>query len=141
MDTSIVQNFLAFGDPQETGALLEGLGPQLGHLFQLGPGREGTVLFPVGNDVLCSGGSQTGNLLQKRRGSSIGIHAHCIDAVLHHAAQGSIQLLLGAVVLVLSHADGLGVNFNQLCQRILQTACDGYSGAQIHIVFREFLSS
>ena len=42
-------------------------------------------------------------------------------------------------MLVLPHADGLGVDLHQLRQRILQAAGDGDGGAQVHVVLREFL--
>ena len=42
-------------------------------------------------------------------------------------------------MLILTHADGLGVDFHQLCQRVLEAAGNGHGRAQIHIVFREFL--
>ncbi len=37
------------------------------------------------------------------------------------------------------HADGLGVNFDQLRQGVLQAAGNGHGGTQGHIVLREFL--
>ena len=42
-------------------------------------------------------------------------------------------------MLVLAHADGLGVDFDQLGQRILQTAGNGHSAAQVDVVLGEFL--
>ena len=42
-------------------------------------------------------------------------------------------------MLVLPHANGLGINFHQLRQRVLQAAGDGNGGAQIHIVLRKLL--
>ena len=41
-------------------------------------------------------------------------------------------------MLILTYADGLGIDFHQLCQRILESAGNGYRGTQIHIEFREF---
>ena len=75
MDACVIQYFLAFGDPQEAGALLKSLGAQLGHLLQLCPAGKGTILFPVGHDILRCGGSQTGDLLQKAAAGGIGIYA------------------------------------------------------------------
>ena len=58
-------------------------------------------------------------------GSGVQIHAYIVDAVLHHAAQSFIQPLFGHVVLILPHADGLGIDFYQLRQRVLKPAGDG----------------
>ena len=45
-----------------------------------------------------------------------------------------------AVVLILANANGLGVNLDQFCQRILEPPGDGNCGTQIHIIVREFRS-
>ena len=139
MDAGVVQNLLAFGDTEETGALLKGFRAELGNLFQLCAAGEGAVFLPIGDDILRRGGGQTGNLLQKAPGSGVGVHAHGVDAVLHHSAKGGVQLLLGAVVLVLSHADGLGVDLHQLGKGVLQPPGDGHGGAEIDVVVGEFL--
>ena len=141
MNAGMIQQLLAFRNPQEPCALLKGLGAQLGHLFQLGSGGKGAVFLPKGHNIFGSGRGQAGNLLQQAPGGGVHIHAHGIDAVLHHGAQGGIQLLLGAVMLVLAHADGLGVDFYQLGQGVLKTAGNGNGRAQIHIILRKFLRS
>lgn len=53
--------------------------------------------------------------------------------------QGLCQPFLGHIVLILAHANGLGLNFHQLRQRILKPPGDGDGRAEIHIVFRKFL--
>ena len=42
-------------------------------------------------------------------------------------------------MLILSHTDGLGIDFHQLCQRVLKPSGDGHRGAQVYIILREFL--
>ena len=42
-------------------------------------------------------------------------------------------------MLVLTHADGLGVNFHQLRQRVLETSGNGYRAPLAHVKGREFL--
>ena len=49
------------------------------------------------------------------------------------------QLLLVNVVLILTHADRLGLDLDEFRERILQTARDGDCGAEIDVVLREFL--
>ena len=119
MDGGVVQYAFTLRHPQKARALLEGLGPQLGHLFDLGPGGEGTVFFPVGHHVFRRGAVEPRHPLQKGRRRRVDVHAHGVDAVLHHAVQGLVQLLLGHVVLVLAHADGLGIDLHQLRQGVL----------------------
>ena len=139
MDPGVVQDLLAFGDSQEAGGLLIGLGPQTGNLQNLFSGGEGTVFLPVGDDVLCNGAVETGDPAEKRGRSSVEVHAHGIDAVLHHAAKGFIQPLFRQVVLILPHTDGLGVDFDQLRQRVLEPSCNGDSGPEVYIVLGKFL--
>ena len=141
MHAGVIQQLFAFRNPQETGALLEGLGAQLGNLLQLSAGSKGAVLFTIGHDVFGGGGSQTGNLLQKRAGSGIGIHTHRVDAVFHNGTQSGIQFFLGAVVLVLAYADGFGINFHQFCQGILKSSGNGDGTSQIDVVIGEFFRS
>ena len=42
-------------------------------------------------------------------------------------------------MLILTHADGFGVDLHQLCQRVLQTSGDGNGRAQIHIILPQLL--
>ena len=46
MDAGIVQNFLAFRDPQEAGTLLKGLGAKFRHLLDLGAGGKTDDFHP-----------------------------------------------------------------------------------------------
>ena len=96
-------------------------------------------MFPVCHNVFGGSAIQTGYLRQEAGGGSVHIHANRIYAVLYNAAQSCIQFFLGTVVLILPDTDGLGVNFYQLCQRVLQPSRDGNGRAEIDIVIREFL--
>ena len=42
-------------------------------------------------------------------------------------------------MLILSHADGLGIDLHQLRKRVLKPPCDGHGGAQRHVKVRKFL--
>ena len=119
MDGGVVQYAFTLRHPQKARALLEGLGPQLGNLFDLGAGGKDTIFLPVGHHIFRRGAVQTRHPLQKGGGCGVDIHAYGVDAVLHHAVQGLVQLLLGHVMLILAHADGLGVNLHQLRQGVL----------------------
>ena len=44
-------------------------------------------------------------------------------------------------MLILAHTDGLGVDFDQLSQRILKPPCDGNCTSQVHVKVRKFLCS
>ena len=133
-----VQRFHAAGNPQESGALLEGFRSQLRHLQEFLPAPEPAVGLPVFHDVRCNGAADSGHVFQQGRGSGVQIHAHPVYAVLHYGVQRLSQLLLVHVVLVLTHTDGFRIYFYQLRQRILKTAGDGCGTALAHIQVRIF---
>ena len=139
VDGGVVQGGPALRDPEEARALLERLRPQLGDLQYLLPGGEHAVLLPIFYYVFCRGGVKPGHSLEERWGGGVYVYADGVDAVLHDAAQGLVQALLGHVVLVLADADGLGVDLHQLGQGVLEAAGDGDGGAQVHVVLGEFL--
>ena len=139
VDAGVIQHIAALRHSQEAGALLKGLGAYLGYLQQLPPGGEGSVLLPVFDDVFGGGAIQARHPAQQAGGGGIHVHAHGVDAILHHAAQRLIQPLLGHIVLVLPHADGLGVDLHQLRQRVLHPAGDGHGAAEVYVVLRELL--
>ena len=139
MHGGAVQIIPALRHPQKARTLLKSPGPQLGHLFQLTPGGKGAVLLPVGDNVLRHGGADSGHPGQQWRGSGIQIHPYPVDTAFHHAVQRLRQPVLGHIVLILPHADGLGINLDQLGQRVLQPPGDGNSGPEIDIVIGEFL--
>ena len=126
-------------DTQEAGGLLERLRPQARHFAQLLAGGEPAVFVAVGHDVLRHRARQAGNSLEQRRRRRVHIHADGVHRVLHHRVQCLRKRGLVHVVLVLAHADGLRVDLDQLRQRILQSAGNGYGGAQGDVHVRELL--
>ena len=55
-------------------------------------------------------------------------------------AQGAREFGLVKVVLVLAHADGLGRNLDELCQRVLQAAAQAHSTAHGDVQVGIFLA-
>ena len=137
----VIQHALALRHPQKAGALLEGLGPQLGYLLDLGPGGKGAVFLPVGHHIFRRGAIKPGHPLKQRGGGGVYVHAYSVNTVLHYAAQGLVQLLGGHIMLILTHTDGLGVDFYQLGQGVLQPPGNGHRRAQIYIELGELLGS
>ena len=139
MDAGVVQHQAALRHPEEARALLIGLGPQLRHLQQLLPGGEGAVFLPPGHDVLRRGRRKAADPAQEGGRRGVQIRAHGVHAVLHHRVQALLQPLLGHIMLVLPHADGLGLDLHQLRQGILEAAGDGHGGAEVHVILGKFL--
>ena len=69
----------------------------------------------------------------------IDVHTHGIDAILHHALEGTVQTGGLHIVLILAHTDALGVDLDQLGQGVLQASGDGHSRALHHVEIGEFL--
>ena len=137
MDAGVVQDGVTLRHTQETGALLEGFGTQLGHLEQLLPGVEGAVFFSVSHDIFGGGGVEAGDMGEQCGRGSVHVGADGVDAILHHAPQSGVQAGGGHIVLVLAHADGFGVDLDQLCQGVLHPAGDGDGGAQVHVILSQ----
>ena len=137
VDGGVIQNRLALGNSQEACALLICLRPELWHLLYLAAGGESAVFLTVGDDVLCRGARETRNTLQKRGRCGVDINAHAVDAVLDNGVERLVEPLGRHIMLILTDADGLGVNFHKLRKRILQPAGYRHGRAQIYIKLRE----
>ena len=98
------------------------------------------MLLAISDDVLCSRGVQTGHAPQQGGGGRVQIDADGVDAILHHAGERLVELLFRHVVLILTDANGLRVDLDQLGQWVLQPPRDGDRAAQVDIVLRKFAS-
>ena len=135
----MIQHLRALRHAQKACRLLKCLGAELRHLLELRARGKRAIFLPVSDDVLCRRRVETRNLLQKRHGRRIHIHAYRIDAAFDHRAERAVQLLFRHIVLILPHADRLGVNLYQLCQRVLQAPGNRNRRAEVHVVLRKFL--
>ena len=133
----VIQNRLALGNSQEACTLLIRLRSELGYFFYLAAGGECAVFLTVGDDVLRRGARETRNTLQKRGRCGVDINAHAVDAVLDNGVERLVEPLGRHIVLILPHADGLGVDFHKLRQRVLQSAGYRHGRAQVDIKLRE----
>ena len=70
---------------------------------------------------------------QQRRRGGVDVDADGVHAVLDHGVERAGQRRLGQVVLVLPDADRLGVDLDQLGERVLQAPGDGDRAAQRHV--------
>ena len=139
MHTGVIQNILTTGDTQKSCALLKGLGAYAGHLGDLGTAGERTVLLAVLDDILGRRGVDTRNISQQGMGGGVDVHANGVHAGLYHATKSLVQTSGLHIMLILTHADALGVDLDKLCQGILQAAGDGDRRALHDVKFREFL--
>ena len=139
MHAGAVEQVGAVRHAQKARALLKRLGSKPLDLEQLPAVFEPAVLLAVSGYIFGNRVGHARNTAQKRRGGGIQIHTDRVDAVLDHAVQRFGQARLRHVMLVLSHADGLWVDLDQLGERILQAPRDGHRRTERHVEIREFL--
>ena len=137
MDTGCIQRIFAPCDPCETCTLLKSFRSQLGNFQKFSSCLETAVFFTVSDDIFCNGFADSGNVFQKGCGCGIQIHADFINTVFYNAVQCFAKLLLVHVMLILAHTDGFRVDLYKLCQRVLNTSCDGCGTSLSHIEIRE----
>ena len=130
-----IQRVVTPSDAQKTRALLEGFGAQTTHFEQLLAIGKGPIGFAPTHHRFGRGGAQTRHPGEQRHTGGVEVHANGVDAVLDHAVQAARQFGLVHVVLVLAHANGLGIDLDQFGQRVLHTPGNAGRAAQadIHI--------
>ena len=126
VDACRVERVLAAADAQETCGVEVRLGSQLGDLLELAAIGKGAVFLAESHDVFGHARRDARYVSQQARARGVHVDAHAVNDVLHHVAQGAREFGLVKVVLVLTHADGLGRNLDELCQRVLQAAAQAH---------------
>ena len=139
VNAGAVQRVAAGVQTQKPGALLESFGAQAGHLEQVSTAAEGAVGFPPAHHRLGHRLAQARHTGQQRHAGGVEVHAHAVDAILDHGVQAARQLALVHIVLVLAHADGLGVDLHQLGQRVLQAPRNAGRATQADVHVGHFL--
>ena len=140
MDRSGVQRVFPTGDAQKARTLLIRLFAELRYLEKLRTRSKAAVFFPVCHNIFGNSGIDAGNMPQQRRGRGIQVNAHRVYAAFYHTGKRCVQTSGRHIMLILPDSDGFWVDFNQLRQRILQTAGNGDRTAQVHIIIRELLA-
>ena len=139
VNACVLHQVLAAGNAQEACALLEGFGAKARHFLQLCAGRERSVFLAVRHDVLRDGRVDARDVTQQRHARRIHIHTDTVHTVLDHAAQRRVQFRCFQVMLILSYANRLRIDFDQLRQRILQPPRNRHRRTQADIKLRELL--
>ena len=124
---------------QKACSLLKRLGAQARDFHKLLAVAERTIRITPAHHRLGHRAAQARHAGEQRHGSRVQVYAHGVHAVFHHRIQLACQLALVDIVLVLAHANALGVNLDQLCQWVLQAAGNRDRTAQAHIHIRQLL--
>ncbi len=94
----------------------------------------------MADDGLCQRLADARNEAEQGPAGGVEIDADKVDAGLDHLIEGLFQSRLADVVLILAYADTLGVDLDQLGQRVLQAAGDGDGAAHRQIEIGELLA-
>ncbi len=140
MDTCIVKGIFPSRHTQKACTLFKGFCSQLCHFHKLFSVGKRSVFFTVGNDVFCNGAVYSRNIGKQRIGGCIKVNAHRVHTVLYHSFKSLVHTGFGHIVLVLSHADSLGVYLYKLCKGVLHSSCDRNRRTQRNVIVRELLS-
>ena len=128
-----VQGVVAAANAQKTRALLKRLGSEARHLEQVLPGLEHAVFVAPTHHRFGHRGRQARDPAEQGHAGRVQVHADRVHTVFHHRQQGFGQFALVHIVLVLAHANGFGVDLDQLGQRVLQAPRNGGRPAQAHV--------
>ncbi len=105
------------------------------HLADRGTVRKRAIRIAVLDDILRQHLIQTRHPFKQRSRRRIDVHTDSVHTIFDGGIQRSCQRLLVHIVLILTDADGLGIDLHQLCQRVLQTTGNGNGPAQTDIQF------
>ena len=134
-----VERLVPVRDAQEASAQLEGLVAEARHGHQPLAVGKGPVGLAEGDDVLGEPPVEPGHLGEQWHRGGVEIHPDRVYAVLHHRLQGAGEARLVDIVLILPDPDRLGLDLDQLGQRVLETPGDRDRPAQRHVETRQLL--
>ena len=138
MNGRSVQRILPIPNPHEACSLFKGFGSKTSHLLQRGAGFERTVRVAVRDDVGRKFGTDARDVRQQRGTGGVDIHADAVDHAFDHAVEGVREGGLIHVMLIHADANGLGIDLDQLGERVLGAAGNGYRAANGDIEVGEF---
>ncbi|PRP93316.1 hypothetical protein ENSA5_43380 [Enhygromyxa salina] len=124
VDGRAIEGLGALAHAQKARGLLEGLGPEPADRVERGPTLERAAALAVGDDLLGQRVADPGHVAEQRRARGVELDADPVDAALDHLVELAPQQGLLDVVLVLTHADRLGIDLDQLGEGVLEPPGD-----------------
>ena len=119
MNGSVVENILTVSYSQKARALLIRLGAEFCNFEKLLSRREFSVFFAVSYYVVRDSGVKTGNPRKERRTCRVKVHADAVYAIFKNAVENFVEPSRRHIVLILSHAYRLRIDFYKFRQRVL----------------------
>src|SRR5439155_12302613 len=112
---------------------LKSLGPEPRYLLEDRASAKRTVRLAVADNAVRQSFTDAGDSRQQRRRRRVDVDPHDVDAILDHRIEGARKLMFAEIVLVLADADRLGINLDQLGERVLKPPSDRDRSAQRHV--------
>ena len=119
----IVKYLLGSGNAEEARALLIRLRSYPRNLKYLGSGGKLAVFLTVFYDILRAGGVNARDVRKKRMRRGIQVNANAVNAILNYTAESSVKTRGLHIVLILSHADSLGIDLYIIAEEKLRKLC------------------
>ena len=82
-------------------------------------------------------GTNAADIAEQFAAGGVELHTHAVDTAHHHVVEALLQEGLVDIVLVLPHADALGVDFHQFAEGVHEAAANADGTAYGDIIFRE----
>src|SRR5246500_5807264 len=118
-----IERIVAVADAQEPCRKLESLGTEPRYLLENRAGAKRTVLFTVTDNAARQSFADAGDSRQQRCGGRVDVNPHGVDAILDHCIERARKFVFAEIMLILAHADRLGINLDQLGERVLKPPC------------------
>ena len=140
MDGAGVQRVGATPYAQEARALLEGLGAKARDLHELGAARKSAGAVAVCNDVLGKRRADPGHIGEEIGRSGVEVDSYGVHARLDRAIKLLFEESLVHVVLVLADSEVLGVDLDELGERVHEPASDADCAADRDVLVGHLLA-
>ena len=133
MDSRRVQRLRALVDAQKSRGLLVGLwadpldSSQLLHPLKASAARLALACL---HNLLSGPRVEAGDAGEQGGGGDVQIHAHCVHRRLNDLVEAVSEASLVDVMLIHAHPEGLGIDFDELRERILHAPRKGHGTAE-----------
>jgi hypothetical protein len=99
------------------------------------------VLVSVGDDVNRDAFGDASDVAEKSPGGGVEVNTDAVDAAFDGVLERLLKLTLVDVVLILTDADGFGINLDELGKRVLKTAGNRDGSPNGEVKVRKLLAS
>src|SRR5947209_8584298 len=130
MNPRLVQRFITAHDSQESGRLGEAGRTHAGNLQELLPAAKRPMLLSIVHQLAGNQLVESGDVAQQRNTGGVQLDTDVVDTRLDDRLQRLLEPLPLNIVLIKADTDILGIDLDQLAERVLQAPADRNGAAQ-----------